>query len=193
MSDGAHPASATIDVEKAPTKAHVRCAPTQLSELYRQHWSAIVGYIRRVCGPGPPDPEDAVQDAFVKYAALAERESIENPPAFLRRTARNFVIDQRRQETVRRRNQPLLAVSEENSDQIDAERVLTAKQRIEILNRVLAQMEPRKRDVFMTYKFEGLTHAELAKRFGVSPTWTKHLVAEAMIECDRAIREAEGE
>src|SRR5688572_3251372 len=67
----------------------------QLSDLYRVHWKGLCGYVRAQFGPGPPEPEDVAQTAFIRFAA-ADPAHIENPRAFLYATARNLVIDHHR-------------------------------------------------------------------------------------------------
>src|SRR5687768_7863946 len=104
-----------------------------LSSLYVRHWGEIVAFIRHTCGTGPPDPEDAAQAAFTQFAALEHTETIENPRAFLFRSARNHVVDYKRKEAVRRREQLTVILGSETVDHIDAQRVLEAKERVAIL------------------------------------------------------------
>ena len=66
-----------------------------LSDLYLVHWKGLCGYVRAQFGPGPPEPEDVAQSAFIRFAA-ADAAHIENPRAFLYATARNLVIDHHR-------------------------------------------------------------------------------------------------
>lgn len=178
----AKPASAkTSSIEPArPARA--------LSALYASHWAEIVGYIRQNCGPGPPDPEDAAQAAFTQFAALEDPQTVENPRAFLFRSARNHVIDYKRKEAVRRREQLTLIVGIETADHLDAQRVLEAKERVEILNSVLAKLSQRHRDVLVMHKVEGMTFDEISKRLGFSPSLAKKLAYEALTKCDRAMR-----
>lgn len=195
MSDGGDPVRLREDAS-APAEA----GPTAdagpgntLSALYRNHWGEIVAYIRMVCGPGPPEPEDAVQAAFAQFAGLEKPEAIENPRAFLYTTARHYVISEKRKLMVRKKHQLTIISRSETADQIDAGRVLEAKQRIQLLQGVLDQMDPRRREALLMLKLEGLTYLQISERMGVSQTWAKRLVADALIECNRAIQKAEGE
>jgi RNA polymerase sigma factor (sigma-70 family) len=81
----------------------------------------------------------------------------------------------------------------ETSDKIDAARVLEAKQRLNLLKGVLERMDPQRRDALLMLKLEELTYVQIAQRMGVSQTWAKKLARDALIECDRFIRHAEGE
>jgi len=51
--------------------------------LYARHWGELCHYIKKHFGAGPPDPEDVAQEAFVKFAAVNDREAIDNPRAYL--------------------------------------------------------------------------------------------------------------
>lgn len=162
----------------------------QLIDLYRKHFSELVCYIFRTCGPGPPEPEDAVQAAFASFAALAHPERIENPRAYLFRSARNFISEQRRRMNVRRRGQSVIISGSENADEMTGERILEGKQAVEIINEALLKMEPQVRDALLMYKVEGKSFQAVARALGVSETWAKKLVARALVQCEGAIRRA---
>lgn len=172
-------------------EAHEPGAPVALSTLYARHWTEIVAYIRQTCGVGPPDPEDAAQAAFTTYAALDTPEAVENPRAFLFRSARNHVVDCKRKETVRRREQLTVILGTESADYLDAQRVLEAKERFAIVTGALQKLTQRHRDVLIMHRIEGLTFDEVAKRLGFSPSLAKKLAYEALSKCDRALRKAD--
>ncbi|MGD9724728.1 MAG: RNA polymerase sigma factor [Pirellulales bacterium] len=178
----------------AQRSAKLREVPL-LSLLYERHRSELVRYARRTFGSGPPDPEDVAQAAFTHFAALAQPELVENPRAFLYRSARNFVIDQNRRALVRtqaaRRGD--LARVGEAADELDAERVLDGRERLHIIEGAIREMPRLKRDALILHRIEELSYAEISVRLGVSQTTVKRLVGEAVLWCLRALREAEGE
>src|SRR5262245_47845841 len=67
-----------------------------LDALYRECFGGLVARIRSTFGSGPPEPEDVVQSAFVKFAALENRSGVADPRAFLYVAARNLVLDFKR-------------------------------------------------------------------------------------------------
>jgi len=160
---------------------------------YRSHREDIRRYVERTFGAGPPDPEDAVQAAFERYATIPDRGNIDNPKAFLLRSARNYVIDQRRRQAVRwnyvAAESPTLAAIEER----DAERTLSARERLEIIERTIQSMDPRRQQVLIMNRIHGISCAEIARRLNRSPTLVKMLLAEGLVLCERALREADGE
>jgi RNA polymerase sigma factor (sigma-70 family) len=161
--------------------------------LYRRHGASIRRFIERQFGKGPPDPEDAVQAAFEGLTRMKDRETLSDPVAFLRRSARNYVLDHYRARKVR-----VLHASEEQvvairSDDLDAERVLSAKERLAIVERTIRSMDQRRRDVLIMNRIHGMNLAEIARMLGCSPTLVKIRLAEAIVLCERALRAADGD
>lgn len=62
-----------------------------IDDLYKRHAANLLGYVRKSVGSGPPDPEDIVHASFEKLVSLHNPERIENPHAFLWRTAKNIL------------------------------------------------------------------------------------------------------
>jgi RNA polymerase sigma-70 factor (ECF subfamily) len=166
---------------------------TELDALYHAHWGELVGYVRRAFGAGPPEPEDAVQQAFAQFAALEDPERIENPRAFLYRCASNFVIASKRRNKTRAK----FASSAEaqfffgGADEITAERVLSGKERAAILERAIAGLKARHRDALVMNRIQGMTYAQVAKHLKISETEARRLVMVAISQCDRALVAAE--
>lgn len=163
---------------------------TPLAELYRTHLSELTAYIFRTFGAGPPDPEDVVQEAFAQFAALEDPHAVENPRAFLYRSAHNLAIDHHRRRLVRNRfvREQAPAAGAETSDDRDAERVLSARQRLSIVEAAIRDMEPRRRTVFVLNRIHELSYAEIGRRLRMPETTVKRLVAGAIVECERRLR-----
>lgn len=163
---------------------------TPLAELYRRHLSELTGYIARTFGAGPPDPEDVVQEAFAQFAALENPHAVENPRAFLFRSAHNLVVDHHRRHLVRNRfaREQTPAATVESSDDRDAERVLSARQRLSIVERAIRDMEPGRRTVFVLNRIHELSYAEISRRLRMPQTTVKRLVAGAIVECEKSLR-----
>ena len=139
-------------------------------ELYRIYWQDLCGHLRRMFGAGPPEPEDAVQAAFVRFAALEEPQLVRNPRAFLLVTARNIILDQKRRSG--RHLEYAKAVLAENSgpqlDEISPERVLIEKERFSVINEAFRQL-PHKQQVILTLRRRyGYTYQQIAKETGWS-------------------------
>jgi RNA polymerase sigma factor (sigma-70 family) len=164
-----------------------------IDQVYRRHWAELCRYARRAFGAGPPEPEEVAQAAFARFAGLDRPDEIANPRAFLYQCARNVVLDQRRRDGVRARADREVQVLSAWDDPVvlDAERVLSGKERLQIVEAAIRVMEAKRRRVLVMHAIHGLSYCEIARREGLSPTRVTQLVASAVAECDRALRLAE--
>jgi RNA polymerase sigma-70 factor (ECF subfamily) len=162
----------------------------QLSDLYRVHWQGLCGYVRAQFGPGPPEPEDVAQSAFVRFAA-ADPARIENPRAFLYATARNLVIDHHRQaQRVAAHDRAAQSGAAENPlYESSPENVLLQAERFRILAQALERMPLKRRRLVLLNRFEGLSYAEIGEQFGMSAENVRKHIERTLAECLRALRE----
>ena len=164
----------------------------RLGELYRCHWKELCRYISHTFGRGPPEPEDVVQTVFAQFAALPQSKVIENPRAFLYRSAHNVVVDyHRRQSVAARYSAEIGADSSEPANELGPERVLSSRQRLAIIEAAIRQMEPRRRTVFVLNRIHELSFAEIERRTGIPESTVKYHVVHATIECERALRRSD--
>jgi RNA polymerase sigma factor (sigma-70 family) len=161
----------------------------RLADFYRQYWGELYAYLRRTFGAGPPDPEDVAQSAFTQLAAHRDWRALEHARAFLFRVAHNLVMDYHRSEAVRSRFVKERASDNEHSDDLHAERVLSAKEQLSIIETTLSSMEPRRRTVFVMNRIHELSFAEIARRLKMPQTTVKRHVSAAVVDCMRALRD----
>lgn len=69
-----------------------------LERLYRDLFPRLVARLRRIYGPGPPDPEDLAQTAFARAMKDDGWEKMSNPMAYLFRIAVNAGLDARQRD-----------------------------------------------------------------------------------------------
>ena len=163
-----------------------------LDDLYRRHWAELCRYVAKTFGKGPPEPEDVAQQVFVTFASLKDRAGIENPRAYLYRTAHNVVINERRKAAGH-----TLAVAdlspaiEEKSDDFTPERVLMAEERLAVLSAAIRALPEERRRSFLFNRLHGLSCAQIARRTGYSDSAVKKHVAQAMDALEAAVTAAE--
>lgn len=121
--------------------------------------------------------EDIVQDIYVRLQGLTEAAAaeVQNPVAFLYRIGGNLMLDdvrQRRRATARDKawtdsaNQIVDGVSV--ADQPSPEDAVWARLKLDQVARALEGAAPKARQAFRLHRLEGLTHAQVADRLGVS-------------------------
>lgn len=162
-----------------------------LEELYRRHWNDVCRYINRHFGSGPPAPEDVAQQAFLKLAAKGAITGVRNPKAFLFRSARNAMIDERRR--AKAQNALIDAGLDflDESDDLDAERVIYARQRLTIATQAIMGLSPQQRRSFLMFRLQGHSLAEIARRTGYSETGVKKQVVAALGVINKAMKAAD--
>ncbi len=140
-----------------------------LEKLYRQYAAELVKYIHKTFGAGPPDPEDVVQAAFVRYANMAAPEKVQNSRAFLYATARNIILDHKRYD---KRTEAfiddVIRDAEQNLDKITPEDVSLQREQFEIMVSVIKKL-PRKQGIILTMnRLHGKTYTEISRETGWS-------------------------
>lgn len=164
-----------------------------LQTVYDTYWPELCRYLTSRFGEGPPDPQDVVQQAFTQLATMDQPEKLENPRAFLYRTAINTAIDHKRR--AQRRSRILRSVypatGEEISDDLGPERVLLAKHELEVLERAILALPERERTFFLLNRLEGMSFAEIARRTGRSESGVRLIIERALAKCQAALRRSE--
>jgi len=158
--------------------------------LYARHWSELCHYIKKHFGAGPPDPEDVVQETFIKYAAIGDLQAIDNPRAYLFRTAHNVLVDERRKLAVRRAT-PGDGEPVPMRDDRTPERVLVGRERLQVLRRTLHAMPEARRRSFLLNRLQGLSAAAVARMTGYSESAVKKHIGLALADLEAAVTDAE--
>ena len=135
--------------------------------------------------------EDVVHDAYVRVLERASDTPIEQPRAFLYRTALNLVIDGHRRNALRQ-SEPLEVLdSEERFAPSSPHASHDQDQRLEMLERALAELPPACRDSFLLRKLDGLSHPQIAERLSISRSVVEKHIVNAMKHCRVRMREWE--
>lgn len=142
----------------------------KLKSLYRSFFGRLVAYLRDEFGPGPPYPEDVAQQAFKKLLARDDIDEIRDLEAYVWVVSANLIRTELRAMRVRRS----YAEDQEHffwgdhCDEFDPERVLSAREELEIVAKTLRSMPERRREVFMACRYEGMNPAEAGRTVGIS-------------------------
>ncbi|MCG8506624.1 MAG: sigma-70 family RNA polymerase sigma factor [Sphingomonadales bacterium] len=141
-----------------------------LDDIYRAYFRPLSAAIAKAFGQGPPEPEEVVHTAFLKFIGLKDRGKVKNARAFLYTTARNIVIDDKRRI---RRNDSYVAAqlaydSEFELEEITPERVLREKERFAVVAAAMKKL-PRKQQVVLTMnRLQGKSYSEIIRETGWS-------------------------
>lgn len=170
-------------------------AQTSLNFLYRRHWRELCLYVENAFGMGPPEPEEVVQTAFLRYASLADRSAVRNPSAFLYSTVRNIVLDHRRHDRVKRGYAEEYRHTRDDRavTGITPERVLLGRERLNQLIEFLNGMPEQRRRVVVLSRVEKLSAQEIAARFGIMVNTVRKQLERAITDCLEHLEESDAE
>lgn len=147
-------------------------------------WQAAFRRVRAALlrrGRSAHDADDLVQEAWVRMACYERDQVVEQPEAFLMRTALNLSIDAHRT-----RNGHGEEVDLEEVVLLDlspgTEAVILARERMARLSECLGRLSDKTRDILLAHRIDGLTYQEIAQQHGLSISTVEKHIAKATLQ-----------
>lgn len=134
---------------------------------------------------------DIVQETYVRVLALQQSgQVVSQPRALLYHTARNLVIDRHRRNEVRGESVQMDDMPEEfdmlaASPACEPDVALASSQAVDAMLQTIDKLPVRCREAFILHRFDGLPHAEVAERMGISRKMVEQHIKLAMDACRR--------
>ncbi len=135
--------------------------------------------------------EDVIHDAYVRVLERNEPEQIENPRAFLYRTAMNLVIDRHRRHLVRKAEPLEVLDLDERWHSPAPSQSMQMNQRLALMQRALDELSAPCRDSFLLRKLDGMSHQQIAEHLGISRSLVEKHIVNAMKHCRVRMRQWE--
>lgn len=144
-------------------------ASVSMRDLFLQRHQEFRCRLRRRLG-SEELVNDVMQETYLRVERMGDAGGgMRNPVGYLFRMALNVAVDLRRQSSVRLLSdaevEDLLHVAD---DTLDPARVVQGQFELLALEQALAELSPRRREILVASRLEGVSHAELARRFGIS-------------------------
>ncbi len=157
--------------------------------MLRSHEGPLRAYLARRLR-NRHEIDDYVQDVYVRVLSSRSTKKVESWRGFLLRIASNLLIDRKRRDDVRRRDDHIPVETE--GDLLDEhghspERTLLAKEELAALSQVLDTLDPRTRTVFLAVRLEGLSLREAGARVGVDDKAAARMVERAVAKAARRL------
>lgn len=152
------------------------------TNLYQRHFGELRAFILRRVGCRELAAE-LTNETFMRILNYQSADPIRNQRAFLYRIAGNLAIDHHRAN--REQAECIDDVDEGEhlaTDISDPARVVCARQTLERLRNAIHALPPQCSRAFVMFKFDGLSHAEIAARFGVSKNAVEKLLIRALVQ-----------
>lgn len=114
---------------------------------------------------------DLLQETWLHLSDIEPDRPIGNAEAYVHRVAINLALDHVRGEK-RRRNfdHGARSLLDHGAEERTPERVLAGREQIALLQRAVAELPARSRQIFFMNRFEGKSHRRIAEELGVSET-----------------------
>lgn len=128
------------------------------------------------------EAEDLLHAAFLRLAEYRRENRVENPSAFVVRTAVNMKADEVRHRRVRNETgRDVADLVDISDDQPLQTEVLAARERLGRAQAGLARLSPRTREIFLMHRIDGLKYREIAERLGITVSAVEKHVAKAAL------------
>ncbi|WP_240047424.1 RNA polymerase sigma factor [Sphingomonas panacisoli] len=139
------------------------------------------------------EAEDALQELWIR-ASAGDSGPIANPRAYLYRAAQNLALDAVRARASRQRRDGEWAATQRDpsfAEPVDfmpnAEAAMLAREDAVKLSAAIAALPAKAGAVFRLHKLDGMPHAEIASRLGITRSGVEKHIAVAMAHLRRAM------
>ena len=154
-------------------------AQAQLDTAYRNEAGRLLRYVGSHAGHEAAP--DLVQEVFVRAAGSRQLGLLANPAGFLRRIARNLLIDHARS----RQTRPVLLPLDEALDAPRAPEQALELEAADLLRQYeqsVAALPAKTRRVFLMHRVERLTYRDIHRELGISISTVEYHMMKALAQ-----------
>nr|WP_269807950.1 RNA polymerase sigma factor [Pseudomonas agronomica] len=149
--------------------------------LYRDHRGWLLAWLRRnvACAQRA---EDLSQDTFVRLLGREDLKAPREPRAFLVAIAKGLLFDYFRRAALEQAYlTELMLIPEGEQPSVEEQHLILEDLRN--IDRLLGKLPSKARAAFFYNRLDGLGHAEIAERLGVSVPRVRQYLAQGMRQC----------
>lgn len=134
--------------------------------------------------------EDICQESYIVLLREAQKQQIDNPRRYLFRVARNFAFDHLKHKKVTDNYlQSLDPTITAPMESLSTEQQASDDQIWEILRKVIDELPPRCRKVFILHKIHGLSYLEITQTLEISESGVEKHMMKALAHCRKRLTE----
>ena len=165
--------------------------PVQVERLYSDHYDDLKVFLMSRARD-KETVEVILQDIYLRLIDIEDLSVIQTPSAYLNRLANNLLIDhQRRQTRLQRRlhDEPVEQLEIAERKPSLAEQTHYAQQ-LELYEKIVAELPASSGEILTLHRVDGLTHSQIAKKFGKSKSWVEKNIARTLLHCRKLLQES---
>lgn len=155
---------------------------SEICNIFCKYTSEFESYLLRETG-SREEAAELAQDAYLRLVQLEGLDRIEQPRAYLFRSAVNLIRDRNRRRKVRAAD---LHVPIDNLEMADpavpADEAFADKQTLNLFESAMYELEDRRRQAFLLHRFGEHSHAEIAQTMGISVSFVEKLIRAAVAD-----------
>lgn len=152
--------------------------------LFKEHRQKLESLVARSTGDREA-ASDIVQDVFSRVLGSDQARSPEENVKLLYVSARNATIDHVRMRKRRREILEQVLPEQIACDVPTPHSIVEGRQALEELDRILRELGRTTRDIFLLRRVQGMSNAEIARRYGISVSAVEKHVARALRHCQK--------
>jgi RNA polymerase sigma factor (sigma-70 family) len=174
--------------ENEEQSAQPDASRSAVSRAYVENRNFLHKYLSRFLSDRH-DVEDVAQEAFLRAFVAEQQKEIEQPKAYLFRTAKNVALTR-----LTKKSHQITDYIEECSASVVIDNVerpdkeLEAEQKFGLYCEALASLSDKCREVFLLRKVHGLPHKEIAERMGLTVSSVEKYLRTGILECQDLVR-----
>lgn len=162
-----------------------------IDRLFREHNDSLVRFlVGRL--HSQQEAKEVAQEAYVRLLQLDQPGAVSYLRAFLFKTAANLAADRLRARY--REHQAVHArLFDRFREALPPEREVAGSQEIALLHRLIAELPPRCRQVFLLQRIYDVQFPDIAAQMGVSERMVRKHVVRALLYCRAGLDAARGQ
>ncbi|MNF52371.1 putative RNA polymerase sigma factor FecI [compost metagenome] len=149
--------------------------------MYRDHRGWLLAWLRRSVAC-PSKAEDLSQDTFVRLLGREELKEPREPRAFLVAIAKGLLFDHFRRAALEQAYlTELMLIPEAEQPSVEEQQLILDD--LKAIDHLLGKLSSKARAAFLYNRLDGLGHADIAERLGVSVPRVRQYLAQGIRQC----------
>jgi RNA polymerase sigma-70 factor (ECF subfamily) len=160
-------------------------ATSLIDALFRTEAAGLLRYFRRKVGD--ETAPDLVQEVFVRLAGSRQTKALSNPPGYVRRIARNLLIDRSRRKTGAEAVFVPLEPHHDMGTPAEQDKILEAAQLLAQYEDAVQSMTEKTRRVYLLHRVEDMSYRDIHRQLGISIATVEYHMMRAIAHIQQVV------